>query len=400
MVCSDPTIDTPLASTVVGSVAVSPIVADPRLDQAYAVSGNTLNILDRGTLGFLTSVTLPGSVHNFPNPVRLDTGLDAVFVGDTSGGVHCIGSRTGGIVWSVSLATAGCRRVSVTATPAVHLLRYASDSFKAKYTTDVVYASTRQDETTCGRVSNQTFALRATNGLILWVFNENGEYLMAPTLQGGWLDTANDTLYVTADTIETDTLWAINTLEGSLHWSRNLGKTWTTPLLRGEHLFVGTVPGDIIKVDRVDGNTVWSFRTGSLILPNIWHEFRRSYAGLITAVGYDGLVRTIRDEGASASLVWETQLPGIGTEETKATGGMNVDPSTGKLYVGANDGRLYQLDLFTGQVETFRTVDPTGGTVGQGHLFIENGDLHLLVGSSNGVIAKFCTPWSAVEPTA
>ncbi|MFQ5901185.1 MAG: PQQ-binding-like beta-propeller repeat protein, partial [Thermodesulfobacteriota bacterium] len=82
------------------------------------------------------------------------------------GRVYAIDTATGANVW-----TSPQLGDSVQAAPAVQLLDN-SPSFQGIYTTDVVFAATRNLSAT----NNKLYALDATDGTILWTFNDVGAY--------------------------------------------------------------------------------------------------------------------------------------------------------------------------------------------------------------------------------
>jgi outer membrane protein assembly factor BamB len=399
-VCVTPDSETPLATQKIVGSALSPAGPHPVLGRTMVASTNNILIHATDSLTFLGSVSLLGNVENTPNPVQLDDGSYAVFVARDDGVVSRIDPEAMGQVWSMSVRRPGCASDSLAATPVVHLRRFASDSFKAAYTTDVIYVATRYSNV-CGggTTQNKVYALRATDGTTLWSFNYYNTVNVDIILESPYLDIAGDKLYVAAErtSVSQDNLWAIDVLTGTSAWAANVGSIHTTPVIRGERIYVATTQGEIKALNKDDGTVIWSANNGGIpILTNIFAEFRPPYGDLISAVDALGQVWMVRDDGLAGTTVWITALPG----SAPATSRVAMDPVSGKVYVGASDGNIYQLNIIDGSPEANRQVD-SKAAVGDASFVFEdldsNGtfdDVRMIAGASTGQLAKFCTPWS------
>jgi hypothetical protein len=150
------------------------------------------------------------------------------------------------------------------------LRRFATDAFKAPYTTDVVYVPTYFSSacgTTAARTQNRVYALRATDGVALWAFNDDFNHEVDIVTRGLEIDLREDALYFGSERLGSSnqsSLWKISALDGSLIWSTNLGRLHTAPYLRGERLYVGTLFGEVKALLASDGSELWSVATGAL----------------------------------------------------------------------------------------------------------------------------------------
>ena len=115
----------------------------------------------------LWTTALGGTIQNFPNPVPLKGGGEAVFVA-ANGLVYRISAASGAIQWSRDLKRMSCPGDLVVATPAVQLWDSSNASFRTKFADDLVLAITRHF---CGDATdNEVFALSATDGSTQWEF--------------------------------------------------------------------------------------------------------------------------------------------------------------------------------------------------------------------------------------
>ena len=409
-VCTDDaTRDAPLATINLANTSMSPPTNHPTLGRTIVVANTTLWFLDTHTMQKVTSpaacttgVTLGGKVSSSPTPVQLDDGSWAVFVGSEDGYLYKIDPQNCVKKWQVSMKQSDCTGVRVVASPVVHLRKLATDNFKGKYSTDVVYVATRYGDSCSGvsRTRNKVIAVRATDGTILWSFSGTAAHPMDLVSQAGFLDLTNDKLYVGSDSNgdTQESLWAIDVIMGTRAWSVPVGGLQVMPVLIDDRLYVAASSGDVKAIAKDDGAEQWTVSLGIPISHSVYPERREPYKKVLGVIDANGQVNLLRDDDESGSLEW-TKYPGSSTASSRVA----FDPNGGKLYVGASDGRLYQMSLADGTTETYRTV---GATVGDPSFVFEDvydggsaqDDVRLVVGSSSGVVSKFCSPWSTTSP--
>lgn len=143
--------------------------------------------------------------------------------------------------------------------------------------------------------------LNKKDGSVIWKKKEVGFETThsTPAVQG-------NTIFDLADS----TLYSLNKKSGKKNWQKALDGGWTvsSPAVKDSNLVVGTPDGKVLAVNAATGQEIWSFQTG----------------------------------------------PSIGSFSPYVRGGSQVMSSPviadNKVYVGANDGAFYILDLITGKL--------------------------------------------------
>ncbi|HET6614183.1 MAG TPA: PQQ-binding-like beta-propeller repeat protein [Kofleriaceae bacterium] len=400
--CPDPDVDSTITLEL-GATALLPVGPNPALGQTLVASGNQVTAIDTKGFTSLGFSTMTGTVSNTPNPVEMGdgSGIYAAFIAQQDALVTRIDAQSMAIQWSTPLDSGtACGSDAITATAAIHLRRFATDNFKATFPHDLVYVATRYG---CGNTTdNKVFALDAESGDPVWIFNSGGTFDMDAVLSDPFLDIEHDRLYVATDRTDPtqDSLFAIDTLTGNKAWSVNVGRLWTSPVVRGDRIYVVTLFGELKALSAADGTVIWSVAnpTGQPVTRNLFTEFRAPYGGLMVAVDFAGGLWMVRDDGAAGITQWNVTLP------APASSRVAVDPTTGKIYVGADDGQIYQLNLVDGAVESSRPVGAKMGAIGVPTLVFgsinPNGDLLMMAGTANGALGKLCLPWTAERADA
>jgi outer membrane protein assembly factor BamB len=335
------------------------------------LSGPTSLVLDRGTSG--ATAQAAWFVVNFAA-----TAGTAVVGGDQAGRVYLIDTALGTEVWSTTLTGAD----TVQAATAAQLRAYSNAAFQAAYGDDVIFAATRNVSTT----NNKVFALRGSDGTVLWTFNQTGAYAMDYVVGMPWVDYARNRLYVAsrAGTVgNQQSLWVINTLDGTLVQSFALGHLQTSPSLSFDNntLYVCNTSGNLYAVNTTALATKWSSPSalGSAVTGFVWEDG----AGALYFSTANGNVWKLQDNGAGAppnpaSPVWKRAVAGASTP-------ILLD----KVYVGASDGRIHQINLTTGVDEKQFQVGDGTSTVGSPST--EDGT-QLFVGTAAGALYKVPLP--------
>ena len=302
----------------------------------------------------------------------------AVVGGDQSGRVYMIDTALGLQTWSTTLSGAD----TVQAATAAQLRAYSDATFQSTYTDDVVFAATRNVSTT----NNKVFALRASDGAVLWTFNQTGAYAMDYVVGMPWVDYGRNRLYVASRAgaaSNQQSLWVINTLNGTLVQSFALGHLQSSPALSGDNntLYVCNTTGQLYAINTNTLATKWSSPSAlsSAVNGFVWED---SYGALYFATA-NGNVWKMQDNGAGtppnpASPLWKRAVTGASTP-------LVMD----KVYVGASDGKIHQIDPVTGIDEKQFTVGDGLSTVGSPST--EDGS-QLFVGTAAGALYKVPLP--------
>jgi outer membrane protein assembly factor BamB len=337
------------------------------------LTGPTSLQLTRGTVGSGVTAEAPWFVVNFAA-----TPGTAVVGGDQSGRVYMVDTALGLQTWSTTLSGAD----TVQAATAAQLRAYSNATFQSAYTDDVVFAATRNVSTT----NNKVFALRASDGTVLWTFNQTGAYSMDYVVGMPWVDYARNRLYVASRAGGAGTqqsLWVINTLDGTLVQSFALGHLQTAPTVSFDTntLYVCNTSGQLYAINLTTLATKWTSPSalGSAVNGFVWEDG----AGALYFTTANGNVWKMQDPGAGAppnpaSPVWKRAVAG-------ASSPLLLDA----VYVGASDGKVHQVNVTTGVDEKQFTVGDGLSTVGSPST--EDGS-QLFVGTAAGALYKIPLP--------
>ncbi len=316
------------------------------------LTGTTSLKLDRATKGTGAGVTAEAAwfVVNFATAPG-----SSVFGGDQSGRVYYADTATGAADWTSALTGADAVQAPTTA----QIRAYSNAAFKAAATDDLLFAATRNVSTT----NNQVFALRASDGAVVWAFNSTATYSMDYIVGTPWMDYTRNRLWVASRAGASGnqpSLWVINTLDGSLVQSFALGHLQVAPTMSYDEttVYVGNTSG---RLYAIDANTVaqkWSSfsNLGSAVIGYVWEDL--STTGRLYFTTANGQVWCLQDNGAGSppnagSPVWKRAVAGASTP-------LLLD----KLYVGSTDGKVHQIDPTTGVDQKQFTVGDGTSTVG------------------------------------
>ncbi len=389
----------------------------------------SLDVRNGDTLESLGGPALPANIVGTSPPVLLDDDMAAEFVSRTDAAVNRI-NLSGSFVpmWGTSLRRAGCGSDTLSAPPVVHLRRRATAAFKAAYTTDLVYVGTFYQSVggaACAgdTTQNKVVALNAATGDIMWQFNGDG-LTSTDVVVGLALDRTTDvqldpqvdivtirqedTLFVTTErraSVSQNSIWAIDVVTGTLRWGRNAGRTIGPPTVStryDDRIYVTNRAGQIRALRKSDGSEIWSHPTGSVPLRNAAVD-PSGADPRIAVVDALGRLALIRDNDTTVETIWNAELPigpvpgGITTAPAVRAISRPLMDDPGHVYVGASDGKIYQLDIETGEILTTRTLDGDG-TATVRELALQSpatpeAPAFLVAISSEGHIAKYCVPF-------
>jgi len=183
-----------------------------------------------------------------------------------------------------------------------------------------------------------------------------------------------------------DTLWCLsfNGTTLSKLWSAALGDIDGAPVLYQGRLYIGNTSGTVYALNPATGSSYWSYSASGdgpvkgFVLPEATtNPPRKLYFSTTTKIW------AITDNTSSASIAWSTTaVPGPTCP--LAPLGSSV------LYVGASDGRLYQLKTSTGTVDT--SVQLGDGTAAIGNPVFDVVNNMVYVGSEAGAVYGVVVP--------
>jgi hypothetical protein len=361
----------------------------------------------------------PAAMQNFPAPVPLSSGgnaeAESIFIGADDGFVYKLDAADGSVKGSADTRRAGCPSDKVMGTPAVQLYRYSNTSFQQDVDShpghmndDLIYVIT--SDSCSDRTNNRILAYWRSNLTLKWVYNGAGASMLDAGTEGCSIDYAGNTLYCgtsLAAEIHQNSLWAINTITGSLRWSSNAGSIKNRPILHtgshGTRLYVANAAGTLQAYDPTGGAAggalpLW---TQPIIMPggisrDIWAESRAGgYQDRIFLVDDTGVVTAVDDEGSRGVTIWSAAAAGGAQFNSMPV----VSPSS-KVLVGRSDGYLQQIDAGTGASEGTVSVgtgsgaqvfdpglDTVPGAAGLNRLTIASGS-----GPVGSLVQQFCVP--------
>jgi outer membrane protein assembly factor BamB len=219
----------------------------------------------------------------------------------------------------------------------------------------------------------------------------------------------NETVYVgTTD----NKLLALSTSDGTLQWSYQAGESenrayqfFTSALETGDRIYVGAASGYLYCLDKINGNLLWKHPLSD------WIRSRPLVFGdTVYVATLDSKLYALKDEGSSASELWQIQLGehGISTDLTGNSNGIlvsgrdlmlySVAPGTGEIQWrhGLLDGtwiddKFYAADIIGGQYQTSPVVVDsvvfTGGPGGFLHAIDVRSGRKLWRFETNGIIS-------------
>jgi uncharacterized repeat protein (TIGR01451 family) len=314
---------------------------------------------------------------------------ERIFVTDRAGYLRSVDPASGIEVGAINTRRPYCASDSIWAAAAAQLWNRSSAAFKTQFSNDLIFVVTAPGcaDSTLGSVK----AFFAQTLDPLWTFNGLGtEAMDAGTFV--LLDEAANVLYCCSDLQsgqDQNTIWAINTLDGTLNWALNAGAIRVPPVLANGWLYVLNANGDLRKFDAATGTEHWLFPDSLNGLTEFSFDSLRNK---LLALDTFGRLRAITDLGDAPEWTW-TRLPPAGVAFST---GPIVIPGFGKIYLGGDDGRLYQVDIVSADTEASADVSVWGGAVNGifpdstcGGAFVDR-----LLASAGSTLRRFCIPWA------
>jgi outer membrane protein assembly factor BamB len=315
----------------------------------------------------------PGVVQHRPPVIALTGVMSAdnfTLVSTQDGVVHAVDAETGDVVWfSLDLG-------SLQAGPSAWLEGFGGGA-------DTVVVGTRNSAG-----NNTLFGLHAGDGTEAWRFEDSAGEGIGIVNGAPTLDYPRGRLYFASHALNgaADTVFAVDLASGIKVWSTRVGNVSGSPALRDQVLYVGADDGTIYGLDADDGSVGPSFDTGDgvtkgFVFPDLYGD--RVYVSTATTVW------SLRDEGPVFTLRWaHSGIPGPSI--------VLYPPGSQYLWVGSSDGRLYQIDVTTGNPAqppdaTFVVLGDGTAGVGSPSLDVTRGLVY--VGAEDGSLYAVDVPF-------
>jgi hypothetical protein len=313
-----------------------------------------------------------GAASQARNPiVPLSFGSRA-FISTQDGSVRAVDTKTGAVAWTTALSP-----VPVTAAPAGIF-----SAFQGEHDAILVGTSTADnnvfhalDPATGSPLTSYGFPANPGIGAISGIAAV--DYGRAPQ---------NRVYFASRRGTRTETLWCLELgpagpLAFSLKWRVDVGNISGSPVLRNGRIYVGTDAGEVLSVRADDGGNILT--TGPLgdgpvkgfIFPD--RASGDVYASTNTKVW------RLTDTGTGWTTQWGVPVPNPSIPL--------LWPGTTHVFVGGDDGQLYQLETPTGAIRSVALdFDPPAFVVGAPSLDLGFNLVH--VGSVRGVFYAVQVP--------
>ena len=145
-------------------------------------------------------------------------------------------------------------------------------------------------------------------------------------------------LYV-ALTRNEENLIAYNLHNGTVRWHIKIGDVETSPLLVGNRLYITTLDGKLICVEKATGEIMWTYEVPQHDRLKFICSSPASNENIIVLGCDDGNVYAVGIE--NGKLLWRS------TTNCSITASPSIN--NGKVFVGSHDGSFYAFDLQTGK---------------------------------------------------
>lgn len=165
-----------------------------------------------------------------------------------------------------------------------------------------------------------------------------------------------------------DNLISIDTDDGEIQWTRNVGGVVSSPLIDNDRLFIGGLDGKIYCLDADYGSKKWVFDTESPIRSSAC-----AWNNIVFCANTKGIVFAF--DANSGERKWQFSTGNA------VYAGLSV--SEGNIVVGSRDSTIYILDALTG---TMRNRIPVGDKIMSTPAISNN---TVFVPSLNGTLSAF-----------
>jgi outer membrane protein assembly factor BamB len=325
--------------------------------------------------------------------------------------VYFVDSGSGAKTWTKSALT-GNGADAIQAAASAQLWAYSNAAFQSAYqpgySGDVVFVATRN----ASRTGNSVYALKATDGTVLWNFNASTTYNVDAIIGEPYVDYARNLLYVASKAGASNNqknLWIIDSRNGTVVQQLALGTNHiqTSPTLsyNGNTLYVADVNGNLYAVNLTactsgascTATLKWTAPAalGSAIKDTgfVWEDYTTS--GRLYFSTADGNVWCWQDPGVGGTPNVATACSGWSAVKV-AVPGASTPLLLNNLFVSSWDGttgQIYQINPSSGAIAVGpspapKQVNVGDGTKQPGDISTETGN-EIFLGTTDGRIFKY-----------
>ncbi|HEV8617446.1 MAG TPA: DNRLRE domain-containing protein [Methylomirabilota bacterium] len=339
-------------------------------------------------------------------------GVDVAYVSSGDGFLYAINTTTGAQIWKSAVQIGGT--VQGGAAVWVQVIKPLTFTVAAggTMTRDVVFVGSRNTDAG-GAFNNKLYALNADTGTVVWTFNGTGSFSINIISSTPLIDYANNAIFFTSQLgtagLPRQTLWkldaATGTLQGgafafpttlgSIDSSPGLSFDGNPPSIASSFLYTGNNAGQLIAVRLSDG-TIFTHTpsTGTGALKGFPLSFGTSTPSVATPdtiiYARDTTLHAVTFDGATFGTLWgPVTLAGTPTL-SRPIDFFDLALGDSRLYLGASDGTIHQINIATGTDEAQRTVP---GTPGLGDASLDYTNNRLYLGATDGNIYAFDLPF-------
>jgi outer membrane protein assembly factor BamB len=299
------------------------------------------------------------------------TALSIAYVTSQDGYAYAVRTDTGAQVWKTATQLGD----TLQGGPGVWIQGVQALTFSGNVTKDVVFVGTSN---TAGSflTSNKVYALNGNTGATVWTFTPGNMDIIS---SAPYVDYAHNAVWVTSrsNSNTQPSVWKINAANGAIvaTWSLDqssaaLGDIDSTPVPNADsaYVYVGTNGGKLNAILASSTTNNANIRThtpssGTGAINGMPWPLSYVPVGVATpdtiiftrkttihSVNFDGSNFTV----TTPTPNWTTTLTGSPTVSAP------VDDGANRLYIGASDGKVHQLDVATGADQKQATISSTG----------------------------------------
>lgn len=360
------------------SVLTAPAVNSIGLENSLLVGSND-RVLHAALLGVsapagewpsgFTPVLLNAPSQARPSVVPRMTGVfplfpaveNAVFVGGQDGRAYAFDADTGAPIWATEILAD-----AIQAGLGGMFVAFGGSANR-------LFVATRNTSS-----DNSLKCLDVADGTVLWTFNGGGGMGIINGMPS--IDLAAGRIYFGSRRKEgggSSTLWCVTTA-GSACSSLAIGDVDGSPIALGGWLYAGNNAGQVRRVDLSLGATWWTFNTmDGPVKEFIWIDPAAGRIYFSTTENVWAFPAT----GSATAPLWRKKMPALGPSVPTVY--------NGRLYVGALDGRLHEIDPATGSTLNTLLLAP-GEAVGAPTIDWRDGTAY--VGSEGGRLFALTLP--------